>query len=98
MLVLELLVLAKKRGCVFCIDQNIWVAKTYLQLEEFFSNWLYKKKINYIKSNKNKTSYINKKMQIHKILQFPFTNFLILKSLHDSFIIKMLQTTHFSKF
>ena len=37
-------------------------------------------------------------MKIHKILQFPFTNFLILKSLHDSFIIKMLQTTHLSKF
>ena len=28
-----------------------------------------------------------KKMQIHKVLQFPSTNFLILKSLHDSLII-----------
>ena len=49
------------------------------------------KKFNYKKFNKNRTLYIDQKThihtQIHKILQFPFTNFLILKSLHESLII-----------
>ena len=39
-----------------------------------------------------------KKAQIHKVLQFSSTNFLILKLLHDSLIIKQLQTTYLSQF
>ena len=41
--------------------------------------------IYYTKSNKNITS--QKKMQIHKILLFSSTIFLILKSLHNNLII-----------
>ena len=39
------------------------------------------------KKKKELHKLTQKKMQIHKILQFPSTNFLILKSLHDSLII-----------
>ena len=56
----------------------------------FFLKAVIKKNLNYIKSNKKRTSYIDKKkMQIHKVLQFPSTNFLILKSLHDNLIINV---------
>lgn len=37
-------------------------------------------------------------MQIYKVLQFPSTNFIILKSLHDDLIIKMLQVIYIANF
>ena len=46
--------------------------------------------LNYIKSTKKRTSYIfqkKRKTQIHKILKFPSTNFIILKALHNNLII-----------
>ena len=45
------------------------------------------KKFKLWKSNKNRTSYIEKKCKHVKVLQFPSTNFIILRSLHDSLII-----------
>ena len=45
------------------------------------------KKFKLWKSNKNKTSYIEKKYKYIKVLQFPSMNFIILRSLHDSLII-----------
>ena len=58
--------------------------------------------LNYIKFNKKIISFIkthththtHTRTQTHKILQFPSTNFLIFKSLHDSLIICKL---HFFK-
>ena len=61
-----------------------------------FFKWLLKN-LNYTKFNKK--NFIKKThTQIYKVLQFSFTNFLLLKLLHDNFIIKMLQTTYVSKF
>ena len=67
-------------------------------------NFLRVVNLNYIKSNKNRTSYINEKkkkknththIQIHKVLQFSFTNFFILKLLYDSLIINVISYISF---
>ena len=62
------------------------------QLQEFFSRWSLRN-LNYTKSNKKRVSYNEpkkkqkNKKQIHKVLQFPSTNFLVLKSLYDILIM-----------
>ena len=67
-------------------------------------NFLRVVNLNYIKSNKNRTSYINGKkkkthththIQTHKVLQFSFTNFFILKSLHNSLSINVISYISF---
>ena len=67
-------------------------------------NFLRVVNLNYIKFNKNTTSYINEKkkhthtythIQIHKVLPFFFTNFFILKSLYDSLIINVISYISF---
>ena len=69
-----------------------WADNKYLSNKD---QWWLLRNLNYTKSNKKRTLYIDRKKKKkkttrkHKVLQFPSMNFLILKSLHDSLIINI---------
>ena len=70
-----------------------WADNKYLSNKD---QWWLLRNLNYTKSNKKRTLYIDgkkkkkkKTTRKHKVLQFPSMNFLILKSLHDSLIINI---------